>query len=133
VSDRFHRTYCGGGDVDACRADVWASLEATITDLDEEFGTGEVGAWQRRWEDDAIVHTAAGITSVPDIPWQNRPTFQQIVQLPAGDPASPPVAVPAPQPPLPTTGSGVWAVVLGVVLLTGALATSRGSGRRPRR
>lgn len=124
VTDPFHRTYCGGGDLDPCRADVWASLGAAITDLEEEFGSGDVGAWQRTWQDDAIVHTPAGITSVPEIPWQNRPTFQQVVQLPAPDPGSPPEVEPARRPPLPTTGGGVWAALFGALLLTSALARS---------
>jgi hypothetical protein len=31
--------------------------------------------------DDAISYKAVGLVSVPDSPWQNRPTFQQVVEV----------------------------------------------------
>ena len=30
---------------------------------------------------DEIVFTTAGAVGMPDIPWQDRPTFQQIVEV----------------------------------------------------
>jgi len=83
VSDPFSRTYCGAGVLAACRAALWDALEQAAADLEAEFGSASVADWQRQIADETIQHTAAGIAAVPEIPWQNRPTFQQVVQLPA--------------------------------------------------
>ncbi len=37
-------------------------------------------------EYDAIAFQTLGIVGQPDIPWQNRPTFQQVVSFPAHRP-----------------------------------------------
>jgi hypothetical protein len=79
----FSRAYCGNGDLAACRALLWQSLADAAADLAVEFGSPNVAAWQRQIADETVEHTAAGITSVPAIHWINRPTFQQVVQLPA--------------------------------------------------
>lgn len=125
VADPFHRTYCGGGDRAACRADVWGSLEAAIGDLEATFGSGQVASWQRRWQDDAIVHMPAGIAEVRDLHWQNRPTFQQIVQLPPagspptdGAPGDDDAASAAPD----TPGTGGGRMLLPLVVLAAAVA-----------
>jgi acyl-homoserine lactone acylase PvdQ len=86
VTGPFSRTYCGAGDLSTCRTAVWASLDAAAADLDAEFDSSDVDDWQRDWTDDAIVHTPAGITSLPLIHWQNRSTFHQVVQIPVGKP-----------------------------------------------
>lgn len=83
VTDPFSRTYCGSGVLAACRVALWNALDQAAADLEVEFGNASVSAWQRQIADETIRHTAAGVTSVPEIPWQNRPTFQQVVQLPA--------------------------------------------------
>ena len=134
VADPFSRTYCGAGDLDACRDAVWASLDATAADLEAEFDTADVDDWQRAWQDDAIVHTPAGITSVPLIHWQNRSTFHQVVQLGArvsdtgGGGSIAPDSGPARTgggTTLPATGAGAGWVVLGVALLGVAAALMR--------
>jgi acyl-homoserine lactone acylase PvdQ len=59
-----------------CRAALVVSLQRAITDL----GT-DMGAWDPTLEaDDAINHTALGLADPPNIHWQNRPTWQQVVQ-----------------------------------------------------
>jgi acyl-homoserine lactone acylase PvdQ len=83
VTDPFSRTYCGNGVLAACRGALWDSLEAAAADLEAEFGSAAVADWQRAIADEDIRHTAAGVAGVPAIPWQNRPTFQQVVQLPS--------------------------------------------------
>lgn len=65
---------------DACRTELWDALAAAERDLREEFGTDEIAAWERAVEDDQIVYSTL-IAGMPSIPWQNRPTFQQVVQL----------------------------------------------------
>ena len=59
-----------------CRAALVASLQQTITDLGMDMGT-----WDPSLEvDDAIDHTALGLADPPNIHWQNRPTWQQVIQ-----------------------------------------------------
>jgi acyl-homoserine lactone acylase PvdQ len=84
VQGPFSRTYCGGGVQSACRDALWASLSAAAADLQAEFGSAAVADWRRQVADEEIRHVAAGITSVPAIAWQNRPTFQQVVHVPVG-------------------------------------------------
>ena len=87
VLDPWSRTYCGNGVLEDCRAALWASLGQAAADLQTEFGSANVADWRRAIADEDIRHTAVGITSVPAIEWINRPTFQQVVQLP--DPTDP--------------------------------------------
>ena len=59
-----------------CRAALVASLQQTITELGTDMGT-----WDPSLEvDDAIDHTALGLADPPNIHWQNRPTWQQVIQ-----------------------------------------------------
>jgi hypothetical protein len=59
-----------------CRAALVASLRQTITDL----GT-DMAVWDPTLEaGDAIDHTALGLADPPNIHWQNRPTWQQVIQ-----------------------------------------------------
>lgn len=81
VVDPWSRTYCGSGDVNACRAALWASLGQAAADLQSEFGSANVADWRRAIADEDIRHTTVGVTGVPAIEWINRPTFQQVVQL----------------------------------------------------
>jgi acyl-homoserine lactone acylase PvdQ len=84
VTGPLSRVYCGGGDLAACRTALWASLSQAAADLQTEFGSAAVADWRRQIADEEIHHTAAGVTTVPAIAWQNRPTFQQVVQVPVG-------------------------------------------------
>jgi hypothetical protein len=81
LPSRWSQKYCGAGDVAACRAALWASLSQAAADLETEFGSANVADWKRAMDDDAVVHSAVGVTAVPDIHWINRPTFQQVVQI----------------------------------------------------
>ncbi len=84
VQGPFSRMYCGNGVASACRDALWSSLSAAAADLETEFSSASVADWKRQIADEEIHHVAAGVTSVPAIPWQNRPTFQQVVQVPIG-------------------------------------------------
>jgi acyl-homoserine lactone acylase PvdQ len=84
VAGPFSRAYCGGGVLATCRAALWSSLSQAAADLQAEFGSANVADWRRQVVDEEIRHTAAGVTTVPGIHWQNRPTFQQVVQVPVG-------------------------------------------------
>ncbi|HEV7730654.1 MAG TPA: penicillin acylase family protein [Candidatus Binatia bacterium] len=82
VTAPWSRVYCGGGVLAACRTALWGALSQAAADLQTEFGSANVADWRRQLADEDVQHTAAGITSVPAIHWINRPTFQQVVQLP---------------------------------------------------
>lgn len=73
----YRQLRCAGtGDLADCRAALVASLQSTIADL----GT-DMSSWDPTLEaDDAIDHTPLGLADVPNIHWQNRPTWQQAVQ-----------------------------------------------------
>jgi hypothetical protein len=85
VSGPFSRTYCGNGVLTACRTVLWDAMSQAAADLEAEFGSPNVADWRRQVADEDVRHTAAGITAVPAIHWINRPTFQQVVQLPGTD------------------------------------------------
>ncbi len=64
------------GDLSSCRAALVGSLQETITDLGSDMAQ-----WDPSLEaDDAINATALGLADPPNIHWQNRPTWQQVVQ-----------------------------------------------------
>ena len=73
----YRRLACAGtGDRSDCRAALVASLQETITDLGNDMAQ-----WDPLLEEnDAIDHTALGLADPPNIHWQNRPTWQQVVQ-----------------------------------------------------
>jgi hypothetical protein len=73
----YRELRCAGtGDLGDCRDALVRSLQSTIATLGDDMD-----AWDPELEaDDAISHTALGIAGVPDIHWQNRPTWQQTVQ-----------------------------------------------------
>ena len=77
----WSRTYCGGGDLAACRSALWGSMAAAAADLEAEYKKPNVADWRRDITYEDVRYTAVGVTSVPPQPWTNRPTFQQVVQI----------------------------------------------------
>lgn len=84
VSSPLNKTYCGAGSVSDCRAVLLSTLAAAaatpaseVYPADDECGAGEQVCA------DSIVHRAMGGITVPRIAWQNRPTYQQVVEFPA--------------------------------------------------
>ena len=64
------------GDLSDCRVALVASLQETIAGLGNDMAQ-----WGPSLEaDDAINATALGLADPPNIHWQNRPTWQQVVQ-----------------------------------------------------
>jgi hypothetical protein len=82
---------CAGGPA-TCPAAIDAALKATYTALSQANGSTNVASWtassaskaagQSMPVYDAIHFRALGIVGQPDIDWQNRPTFQQVIQFP---------------------------------------------------
>ena len=84
-SDPWSRIYCGSGVLADCRNDLWAAMSEAAGDLETEFASPNVADWKRQIVDEDVRQSAVGITTVPAIHWINRPTFQQVVQIPTVD------------------------------------------------
>jgi hypothetical protein len=83
VRGPWSRVYCGGGNLKRCRAAILGSLSAALAVKPAElYGTGDCKADpdaecfdRNRWVEAAAVF-------VPPMPFQNRPTFQQAIEIP---------------------------------------------------
>jgi hypothetical protein len=84
VKGRYSRKYCGKGHKGACRKSLLASLkDALAHDSDAElYPEGPCGDLDAQGCNDAIDYTPTGAITQPPQPWVNRPTFQQVVQIP---------------------------------------------------
>jgi hypothetical protein len=81
VQGQFSRTYCGNGVLAQCRAALLSSLQAALQVPKEQL-------WQTAGCTngdetcfDAVRFRAIGAITVPELPWINRPTYQQVVQV----------------------------------------------------
>ena len=83
VRGRYSRVYCGNGSLRACRAALLASLSDALgvsrPDLYGQSGPCKSDAQascfdKNRW-------TIASAISIPPFAFQNRPTFQQVIEL----------------------------------------------------
>jgi penicillin amidase len=87
VRGKYSRVYCGGGDVKRCRAALRASLKAALAVPASSLYSGDA-VCKRYGRDgdqdcfDSIYFRPLGAITQPLIPWQNRPTYQQAVQIP---------------------------------------------------
>jgi acyl-homoserine lactone acylase PvdQ len=85
------RHECGGGPA-TCRKAIRRALSKTYAALVTANGSTNVASWrsstlskaagQTMPEFDSIAFRALGIVGQPNIDWQNRPTFQQVVEFP---------------------------------------------------
>jgi acyl-homoserine lactone acylase PvdQ len=82
---QWSRAYCGGGRLARCRAALAASLADAVKADPATLYKDKVCAQAGRDGDqscfDAIWHRPLGGITQPLIPWQNRPTFQQVVEF----------------------------------------------------
>ncbi|MBW3662537.1 MAG: penicillin acylase family protein [Actinobacteria bacterium] len=120
------RTYCGGGDADACRQALLDSLDEVLAGIEADHGT-DPSEWDFDESSQDISFSALDSDVPPPMDWQNRPTFQQVLAFGVGSVEEPrppaPASPPAPVAPLPTTGGGIAA--LGALLLLAGLARRR--------
>lgn len=84
VKGSWHRSYCGDGSREDCRADLRRSLAAATVRARSEQDGVPVSALTYYKHTDDIRSVAAGLIGVRPIDWQNRPTFQQVVQFTGG-------------------------------------------------
>ncbi|MFF7159184.1 penicillin acylase family protein [Streptomyces sp. NPDC008139] len=85
VQGALDQTYCGGGQLTACRDMLLSTLKqaaavpaATVYPADDSgCSAGD------QWCADSIVQRPLGGVTDDRIAWQNRPTFQQVVEFPS--------------------------------------------------
>ena len=81
VADPYRMSYCGAGRLAVCRAVLRRSLLAAVRRITAEQGVEGVRALTYDKSIDYIRSSTAGVVGVRPIDWQNRPTFQQVVEL----------------------------------------------------
>lgn len=84
VKGSLAKRYCGGGELAACREALLTSLRKAVVKTAAEVYPGDDScAAGDQWCADAIVHRPVGGLTHDKISWQNRPTYQQVVEFPA--------------------------------------------------
>ncbi|GAA2810644.1 penicillin acylase family protein [Saccharopolyspora taberi] len=84
VAGGFDRPMCGDGDLSACRQMLLDTLRQAEAAPSEETYPGDADCEAGdQWCADSIVHSKIGGISQEKISWQNRPTYQQVVEFPA--------------------------------------------------
>lgn len=98
AGDPFSRLYCGEGSLDACRNALIAALSQAVTFVENRYGTdaanwgvqslacASAGTTAQACADnlknkDAIRFSAVGVVNLRPMHWQNRPTFQQVLEF----------------------------------------------------
>lgn len=85
VQDPIPVTYCGGGSLSACRSALLSSLSTAGAEPASSVYPGDAtcSAGDQWCADSIIQDPIGGITDSPTT-WQNRPTFQQVVEYTSG-------------------------------------------------
>jgi acyl-homoserine lactone acylase PvdQ len=81
VARTYSHGYCGNGSLARCRADLRASLRAAVARIERKQDVHRVSALTYDKSQDDIRSVTAGVVGVRPIDWQNRPTFQQVVDF----------------------------------------------------
>jgi hypothetical protein len=78
----YSRVYCGAGALESCRQALQASLLQALSVTPQQiYGQGPCAENAQASCFDMNRFVSASGVSVPPFPFQNRPTFQQVVQL----------------------------------------------------
>ncbi|MER5887585.1 penicillin acylase family protein [Streptomyces sp. NPDC001941] len=87
VQGPLAKAYCGGGDLSACRDALLAALKTAVAEPAAEVypADGSCAAGDQ-WCSGSIQHRALGGITQQAVNWQNRPTYQQVVEFPAHRP-----------------------------------------------
>jgi len=82
VKGPLAKPYCGGGELSACRDALLGSLkQAAAKPATEVYPGDDNCAAGDQWCADAIIQRTVGGLTHDKISWQNRPTFQQVVEF----------------------------------------------------
>ncbi|WP_019810336.1 penicillin acylase family protein [Saccharomonospora halophila] len=83
VAGPLGETFCGGGDLDRCRDLLLDTLRQAAAQPATEVYPGDANCDAGdQWCADSIVHNPLGGITHDKISWQNRPTYQQVVEFP---------------------------------------------------
>ncbi|WP_285751653.1 penicillin acylase family protein [Lentzea sp. NBRC 105346] len=84
VQSPFPQTYCGNGVLTACRQVLLDTLKQAAAKPANQVYPGDADcAAGDQWCADTIIHRAMGGITQDKMTWQNRPTYQQVVQFPS--------------------------------------------------
>ena len=72
---------CGDGTLESCAVLVRGTLVDTIAQLTTDFGSASLDDWRADPAEDNINFSLGGLAIQSPIAWQNRPTWQQVVQI----------------------------------------------------
>ena len=122
---------CIARDGAECDLALWRSLEAALADLEAQYANSDVSTWQLRPETDQIV-VPAWSGSATTRPWQNRPEYQQLVQLESARDRAPARVPTAGSREEDDNGTPIWVFVVGVVAVIVAVTTAVRMLRRSR-
>ncbi|MEY8043260.1 penicillin acylase family protein [Saccharopolyspora cebuensis] len=87
VPGGFGEPLCGGGDLGACRDVLLDALVEAAAVPSERTYPGDADCEPGdQWCADALIHNKIGGIAQDEISWQNRPTYQQVVEFPARRP-----------------------------------------------
>jgi acyl-homoserine lactone acylase PvdQ len=81
VNGPYSMGYCGKGSLKACRTTLRRSLAAAVARVLAEQGKSSVSQLTYDKHQDDIRSVTGGVVGVRPIDWQNRPTFQQVVEF----------------------------------------------------
>jgi acyl-homoserine lactone acylase PvdQ len=86
VQEPYARTFCGKGDLKACRTALRQSLKAAVAVPAAQLYSGDATCEKQQRDGDqacydAVSFRALGGITQPLIPWINRPTYQQAVEI----------------------------------------------------
>jgi acyl-homoserine lactone acylase PvdQ len=79
VRNPFALHYCGNGDLAACRASLWAALDAAGAEASLRYGSPVPDQWRADANAERIKFTPGLLTRT--MRWTNRSTFQQVMQF----------------------------------------------------
>ncbi|QEV17248.1 penicillin acylase family protein [Streptomyces alboniger] len=83
VKGELADTYCGDGKLDACRDTLLTTLAQAVAKPATTVYPGDAAcAAGDQWCADAIIHRPLGGITHQPVQWQNRPTYQQVVEFP---------------------------------------------------
>jgi acyl-homoserine lactone acylase PvdQ len=77
VQGPYSRVYCGQGSLISCRD----ALLNSLADALQHYSNNEIYGGQTQAAHDEIQFRAIGAITQPNLPWVNRPTFQQAVEI----------------------------------------------------
>ena len=87
VRGRYSRVYCGRGKLGRCRAALRKSLKAALAVPPSKLYSGDAVCREAQRDGsqtcfDSLYFRPLGAITQPVQPWQNRPTYQQVVEIP---------------------------------------------------